>query len=202
MSMDQLDDSCDEYISITFNNLNVSGQNISNKEFDGCTFRGCDFSLTELTRCKFIECHFFQCNLSNIKLGFSKFSDISFEACKLIGVDWNQASWPSFSMPASLKFDQCTLNDSSFSGLDLESIHMQECKAHYIDFREANLSEAHLIYTDFSHSLFNKTNLSYANFSDAIAYDIDVFENNIKGTKFSRMEAVNLLESLGIELVD
>ncbi|MBF4300672.1 pentapeptide repeat-containing protein, partial [Vibrio anguillarum] len=38
--------------------------------------------------------------------------------------------------------------------------------------------------------------------SESTAYSIDVLENNVKKAKFSRYEALSLLESLGIELVD
>ena len=55
---------------------------------------------------------------------------------------------------------------------------------------------------DFANSLFNGTDLSGADFTEAINYQIDVNRNKIKGAKFSRYEAVSLLESLGIELID
>jgi uncharacterized protein YjbI with pentapeptide repeats len=59
-----------------------------------------------------------------------------------------------------------------------------------------------LSYTDFANALFGRTNLSRANFAEAINYDIDVFNNEIKAAKFSRHEAIRLLDSLDIELID
>lgn len=191
-----------EYYSQTFSDLSASGSIIEGVEFDGCTFKECDFSAATFKQCKFIECTFSNCNLSNINLGYSKFSDTRFEDSKVIGADWNKATWPTFPMPAAISFHKCILNDSSFSGLDLAELCVEECKVHDVDFREANLHEANFRYSDLSHSLFIKTVLNEADFTEAMNYDINILENRVKDAKFSRFEAVNLLENLGIELVD
>src|SRR5690606_24429697 len=101
-----------------------------------------------------------------------------------------------------LKFYQCILNDSSFFGLELHEVVMEECKAHDVDFRDAKLNGASLTYTDFSSSLFGRTNLSDADLSEATNYSIDLLANNLTNATFSRYEALSLLESLGIKLVD
>ncbi len=74
--------------------------------------------------------------------------------------------------------------------------------AHHVDFREGDFSNANFTYTDFTGCLFGNTNLTGADFSDATGYDIDIYQNVIKRAKFSRFEAVRLLDSLEIELVD
>lgn len=55
---------------------------------------------------------------------------------------------------------------------------------------------------DLSESLFNKTILYAANLTGSWDYNINVLNNTINKAKLSRLEAVLLLESLGIELVD
>ncbi len=191
-----------EYISECFKELDYSAQEISGKEFDSCTFKECDFSETILNRCKFIDCQFINCNLSVAKLQYSKFSDVEFEQCKVIGIDWTKADWPSMMFQSPLKFYKCILNDCSFFGLDMAEIVIEDCKAHDADFREGNFSKANFSYSDLSHSQFNRTNLSEADFSEASNYSIDIYNNKIGGAKFSRHEAISLLESLDIELVD
>jgi uncharacterized protein YjbI with pentapeptide repeats len=119
-----------------------------------------------------------------------------------VGVDWTRADWPRFPAAGQLNFHGCTLNDSSFFGLPLQECIFDTCKARDVDFREANLTDAHCSFTDFAGALFGKTNLSGADLSGAIDYNIDVFDNRIKGAKFSRSEAVRLLTSLEIVLVD
>lgn len=195
-------DTENEYVARTLSGLDWSGKDIVGREFDGCTFRECNFSEAAFSKCKFIDCQFIQCNLSLAKITLSKFSDVAFDECKMVGMDWTKAAWPGLALASPVKFHKCIVNDSSFFGLGLEELVMEECKAHDVDFRECNLTEASFTYTDFSHSLFRKTNLTRANFVEAINYDIDIHVNELKGAKFCRYEAARLLEGLGIELID
>ena len=57
-------------------------------------------------------------------------------------------------------------------------------------------------HTDFAGSLFNEINLAGADFTEASNCDIDVLNNGIRKAKFTRYEALDLLDSLGIELID
>ncbi|WP_281662138.1 MULTISPECIES: pentapeptide repeat-containing protein [Halomonadaceae] len=94
------------------------------------------------------------------------------------------------------------LNDSSFYGLSLQDLVLEECKAHNVDFREGDFSNSNFTYSDLSGCFFVNTNLTGADFSEASDYNIDIYRNIIKKAKFSRFEAVRLLDSLEIELVD
>lgn len=190
------------YISANFNELLLSGQKIDSTSFEDCTFTNCDFSETEFTNCKFIDCHFLQCNLSILKIKGCQFIDVVIKDSKAIGIDWTKAKWPNISLFSPLKFYQCILNDSTFMGLSLSEIVIEDCRAHEVDFRDGSFCDANFSATDFTNSFFNKTNLSGADFTEAVNYQIDINYNNLKGAKFSRHEAVYLLESLGIELVD
>ena len=200
--MDAFASNTNEYSGKHFVGLNLAGHSIVEKVFEDCEFRGCDLSGATLKQCKLIECRFMDCNLSLLNVASSKFSEVELAECKAIGINWTRASWPRLMLAAPLKFRQCILNDSSFFGLQLADLVIEDCKARDVDFREANLSSANLTYTDFANSLFNRTNLGGADFSEATNYDIDVFSNEIKRAKFSRFEAIRLLDCLEIELVD
>ncbi len=191
-----------EYFSQNFTDLNLSSNEISYKEFDSCTFKACDFSEVVFKKCKFIDCSFINCNLSIMKIEYSKFLDVVFDGCKMIGIDWTRASWPSFDLYSPIKFYNCIINDSYFFGLSLNEIVIEACKAHCVDFRGGNFSDANFSYSDFTNSLFNETDLSGANFSEATNYNINIFNNKIKRAKFCRYQAVSLLDSLDIELLD
>ncbi|MEH6473845.1 MAG: pentapeptide repeat-containing protein [Halopseudomonas sp.] len=191
-----------EYLAKRFDGLDLSGETLFSAEFDGCTFSECNFSEAVFHKCKFLDCSFVKCNLSVVRLQYSQFLEVTFDRCKVIGVDWTQATWPTIALSSSIKFSQSILNDSSFFGLNLQQLAIEDCKAQDVDFREANLREANFSHTDLSHSLFNHTNLSAANFVEAFNYHIDIHFNEVKGAAFSRHEAVSLLDSLGIELVD
>lgn len=191
-----------EYWSKNFKNLDCSGIEIFSKEFDGCTFEKCDFSNSTFNKCNFVDCEFINCNLSIVKMEYSKFSDVCFRDSKLIGINWTKLAWPRLIFCSPIKFYKSILNDSSFYGLSLQDFVLEECKAHNVDFREGDFSNSNFTYSDLSGCFFGNTNLSCADFSEAIGYDIDIYQNTIKKAKFSRFEAVRLLESLEIDLVD
>ena len=191
-----------EYVSSNFNDLILSNQKRDSIYFEDCIFKNCDFSEAKFMECEFVDCQFSQCNLSVVKINDCRFSEVVFEDSKVIGIDWTKAKWPNISLFSPIKFFKCIMNDSTFMGLSLNEIIIEECKAYEVDFREGNFCDANFTYTDFANSLFNETNLSGSDFTEALNYQIDINHNNIKGAKFSRHEAVSLLEGLGIELVD
>lgn len=192
-----------EYISVIFEQLAESENTLVAIEFENCTFKNCNFSEAVFQKCKFLECTFTQCNLSNVNLAYSKFSDVTFDQSKLIGINWTKADWPRLNFFTSLKFNECIMNDASFFGLSLNELVLENCKAHDVDFRNGSFNDAKFRNTDFTDSLFAKSNLKGADFQDAINYDINIFENDISRAIFSRDEAVRLLiNSVDIELVD
>ena len=200
--MSKLIESGAEYLSTTFSDGDFAHGKFQGVEFDACTFVNCDFSEAVFEKCRFIDCEFEKCNLSLVKLNYSRFSDVAFKSSKLVGVDWTKAAWPNISVASPIAFFQCILNDSSFFGLDLIEIRMEECKAHDVDFREGDFRDGVFDYTDFTHSLFSNTNLTSASFAESTSYDIDIHINKIKHARFSRHEAIRLLASLDIELLD
>lgn len=191
-----------EYFSQTFTGMDLAGASLSEVIFENCIFQQCNFSDVRFYKCKFVECVFTASNLSNIRVDYSKFFDTSFNESKLVGVDWTKADWPRFNFTAPISFSECIINDSSFFNLNLSKLVLEHCKAQDVDFRNGNFTTAKFIFTDFSNSLFMKTNLQEADFSEAENYDIDIFNNEIKAARFSRLEAVRLLNCLDIDLVD
>ncbi len=200
--MKQLPQGTQEYYSQTFNGIEGNSAHLTDLEFEDCTFVKCDLSDAVMIKCRFINCSFVDCNMNSIKVAHSKFMEVSFERCKLVGVDWSRAHWPSIASFEAVKFNGCLISYSSFYGLELQEIVIQECKALEVDFREGNFSSSDFSHTNFGGSLFAKTNLKKVNFEEATDYQIDVLNNDIQGAKFSRYEAVNLLQGLGIELLD
>lgn len=188
------------YLSQHFKDLDWSEKNVDSTEFDNCTFSGCNFSHASFTQCKFHECHFIRCNLSLLKVAKCSFFDTFFEETKAIGINWTHAAWPNIKLVSPLRFNKCILNDSSFLGLSLAEMIMTECKAHDVDFRDADFTEADFSHTEFTNSLFNKTILKEANFAEAINYNINIFQNDVKRAKFTLPEAMSLLQHLDIEL--
>ena len=79
---------------------------------------------------------------------------------------------------------------------------MTECRITEADFRNALLQKSDFRGSDLKGALFGNTHLENANFTQAQNTIIDLRINYLKGAIFSRYEALFLLESMGIVLVD
>jgi uncharacterized protein YjbI with pentapeptide repeats len=191
-----------ELVSEIFQGIGAERQTLRGRVFEDCGFMSCNLAETTFADCKFVDCTFTRCNLSNVKLGGTRFANTEFVESKVLGIDWTRATWPRVAVGAPLRFRECILNDSTFFGLALEELVIEDCKAHGVDFREADLARASFQRSDFANAQFGKTNLTEADFSGASNYSIDVFENRIERARFTRADALALLDSLGIELVD
>lgn len=185
-----------------FSGLELAESRHEGIEFEECHFTQCDLSGAQFRRCTFVNCTLTGCNLSMVDFAWSTLFDATFTECKLVGVDWTRLTWAPYHRDFGLRFQLCLLHHASFFGLTLQRLVLEECGLHDADLRDADLTHACLRGSDFSRAQFRKTRLGGADFSDATGYDIDVRENEVKGARFSRFEALALLESLGLELVD
>jgi uncharacterized protein YjbI with pentapeptide repeats len=195
-------DNGSEFVAKTIKNVALDKHEMVSVVFDACEFKDCHFGSAVFTRCKFVDCVFVECNLSNAKIAGSKFLNAEFSHCKMIGINWPEATWLSIAASPQLTFWNSNLNDSSFFGLKLHEMVIQNCTAHSVDFRAADLTRADLTGTDLQESLFGKTILIEADLSGATNYNIDVLDNNVRKARFSRHEALGLLSGFDIELVD
>jgi uncharacterized protein YjbI with pentapeptide repeats len=89
-----------------------------------------------------------------------------------------------------------------FANLNLPDTVLSAKEFEDCEFRDGNFTGADFNHTDFAGALFGRTRLTSVDFTEAVNYDIDVFNNDIRKAKFSRYEAVRLLDSLEIELVE
>lgn len=192
----------EEYNEQTFKSIDIESGSLEGKAFYDCSFQNCKFNDGELIKCRFNDCTFENCNLTMTKVQGSSFRNVTFKKCKIIGVNWTSASWPNVNMSRAVEFDDCILDSCIFSGLFLQEMKMEGCHSHHIDFSESDCEYASFIQSDLEGSIFEHTNLIKADFTDAINYTIDIFNNKLKGAKFSLPEAERLLLSLDIEIID
>ena len=82
------------------------------KIFENCTFSKCNFSSTNFKQSKFLDCRFEHCDLSNMEIRGASLRSVNFSDCKLIGVNWTNASAISH-----LVIENCILNYSNFKQL-------------------------------------------------------------------------------------
>jgi uncharacterized protein YjbI with pentapeptide repeats len=185
-----------------FKNLDIAHAHIKSVTFHDCTFDHCRFTEVVFQNCRFVNCVFKDCDLSLTQIPNCSFAGTRFTNTKIIGVNWTQAHWPEEGIWSPVEFKKCALNHSTFLGLDLSGIKMERCEAINIDFREANLSQADFAFTDLKDSLFQSTILTGADLSNTVNYQIDPSQNNIQNARFSLPEAMALLYSMDIQIVD
>ena len=191
-----------DHFEQTFHSLKAAQLPLQGVTFEACQFVDCDFSANVWHSVRLQECQFTRCNLGLWQLPYSELASVQFDDCKLLGVDWTRVAWPSLALTPRLQFRHCLLDDSSFFGLALDEMVLTGCQARDVDFRDCHLRRADLRDSDLAHSLFGNTDQRATNLTEARDYDIDLRHNQLKGAKFSRFEALRLLDSLEIELVD
>ena len=176
-----------------FTGLSVTDETLNNRTFEECTFDTCSFINTKLARCRFLSCRFKDCTLSAVTPMDSRFIEVSFANCKVIGIDWTKTQ-----QFQDIAFKNCQLNFSNFRLMKIPKIIMPDCEVKDSDFGEADLSSGDFKNTDFEKTRFFKTNLTGADFKGARNYFIDIKNNNIKKAKFSYPDVLTLLNSLDI----
>jgi fluoroquinolone resistance protein len=190
------------YADQVFKEIHLERGELVSSEFYDSVFVRCSFAESVFRNCRFVNCVFQGCDLSLVRVPETRFSSTRFENSKVIGVNWTQADWPTAGLGNPVGFFKSAISHSTFIGLSLKGIQIKDCVAVDVDFREADLSQADFSGTDLSKSIFGNTILSEADFSRARNYHIDPAQNVLKQAKFSLPEAMSLLYSLDIVLVE
>lgn len=189
------------YEDLLFSGLDLGAEVLSEVVFSGCRFERCSFSGGEWYRCALLDCGFDECDLSNLKVPGSRFVDVAFRRCKLLGVDWTLAGDRTASkLPLSFSFEDCVVSLCGFFGLSLKNSRLLRCTAIEADFAETDLSGCDCRETDFAKARFLHTNLSKADFSGARNYQIDPTANTVKRARFTLPEAVALLQAFDLRI--
>jgi fluoroquinolone resistance protein len=180
----------------------MDGGECAASTFEACEFVEGSFPESVWRSCRFVDCRFHRCDLSLAAMPESKLARVEFVDCRLIGINWTEAEWPDIELPAPILFRACALNHSTFLGLDLHDLEIVDCMAKDVDFREADLRGADFSGTNLAESLFLHTVLEGANLGTALNYMISPADNQLAGAKFSLPEAIALLYSMDIDIVE
>jgi uncharacterized protein YjbI with pentapeptide repeats len=191
------------YAGQTFKHVDLKTETLEEVEFSECTFIRCDFSEAVLRNCRLIDCAFEKCVLRLTEVPGSTCARVRFRECDLPGVNWSDADWSGWATKTgSLSFDNCNLRYCIFFGLTLTDFTLTDCNAHEVNFAEATLKGADFSGTDFSGTVFLRTDLTEANFAGATRYTLNLDDNITTDAKFALPEAIRLLHTLDIILVD
>lgn len=191
-----------EFTEQTFRKVTLEQTAVHGSAYYGCRFAFCTLREVTFQACRFVDCTFQDCDLCVLRVPETQFQDTTFQRCQLLGVDWTLAAWSQYLTEASISFNACTLDYSTFFGLALAKIKFENCRSHEVDFSEADLNHAVFTGTDLTGSRFRHTNLSHADFAGATNYAIDLSINNVKQARFAMPEALALLYGMDIVLLE
>jgi fluoroquinolone resistance protein len=178
----------------TFSGLLWSGRQMKDEIYENCTFENCDFSDGLFSFCKFVDCRFNNCNMSMLQFTGSLMNNISFENCKLLGINFSDCNDSVF----TVKFRGCLVDYCSFAKKRLMKTLFQDSSVKNVDFSECDLTKAIFSNCDLLNSVFYKTILKEADLLTALNYNIDPEMNNIRRAKFSIGGVAGLLNKYEI----
>ena len=182
--------------STTFESLDFSEQPIQDGEYTKCIFTNCNFSKTNFKGTDFVDCTFKGCNFALALLDNTGLKNVTFIACKLIGINFGACSNFLF----EVSFRDCHLDYSSFFQKKLKKTNFTECSLKEVDFEQADLSSASFNNCDLYNSRFIGTNLEKADFRTAINYTFDPEINKMKGARFAYSGISGLLAKYNIDI--
>lgn len=171
--------------------------NIYDFEFVDCVFENCKFIECNITHCTFSECKFINCSfvgnrMKDISLLFSEFIE-----CTIVGVSWLDLQAGSITFPIA-KLQRCYLKYNDFEKMNFKKFDFEESSIIDSNFVRCNLSESNFKNCDLKNTHFAECDLKKSDFRKAKGYEINMIDNQIKGAKFTYIDAINLLKYFDI----
>lgn len=163
-------------------------------EYENCQFRNYDFSECNLSDFVFTDCEFQYCNLSLIKLTNTTLRDVKFQNCKMLGLHFDDCN----EFALSFRFENCTLDHSSFFSTKIIKTIFKDSRLHEVDFSECDLTNSSFFNCDLGGALFDNTNLEKTDFLTSYGYSLDPERNRLKKTIFSSNGLPGLLSKYDI----
>jgi uncharacterized protein YjbI with pentapeptide repeats len=122
--------------------------------------------------------------------------DVSFKACRLMGVDFaDVAQFPIVS------FEDCNLKYASFASLPLKKVSFKRCSLIEATFLEVGLSDARFEDCQLAGARFDGCDLRRARFNGAQELFIDPAKNKLKDAQVPLETAVLIASSLGLKVL-
>lgn len=138
---------------------------------------------------RFIDCVFNSCDLSNCDIEHASFQNVIFRDCKMIGLRFNTCD----SILFSAEFQNCNLNHSIMSQMNLKQTLFRDCSLQRVDFTGTDLTEASLLNCDLEGTFFENTILNKAILSGSTHLVLDPEFNQVKNMKIEAAQLPGLL---------
>ena len=177
--------------------VDLSAEVLATVEAVDTTFERMVLVGTTLRRWSLESSRFRACDLSNALLGDSAIEGVTFEACKLVGVDFGGAR----AMAFEARFESCTLRLARFGGMSLRDSRFVSCDLRDVDFAGADCRGVSFEDCDLTGALFEGTDLRKADLSGARGVALVPEQNQIKGARISTELALHLARQRGFVVV-
>jgi len=153
-----------------------------------------DFSWMKLSWKNFINCKFEKCNLSNVIINDTTLNNVDFIKSKIMWIKFNKIK----QILSNFNFFDCNIILCDFKSLKMTNTIFRDSKIFESDFYYTNLEWADFSFCEMQNTIFEKTILKKACFLWSSWFFIDPNKNNLIKAKFSRDNAIELLNSLDI----
>jgi fluoroquinolone resistance protein len=163
-------------------------------EYDGSKFTQLDLSGADLSGYSFLDCQFLHCNLGNMKLQGTAMKSVSFQDCKLTGLQFTDCHPFLF----AVSFTNCRLEYASFHGKSMKGTKFIRCDLTEVDFTEADLTRSIFEDCGLGGSQFNGANLERVDLRTSEGFMIDPRTTKLKKAMFRLSGLPGLLTAYDI----
>ncbi|QWA13025.1 Qnr family pentapeptide repeat protein [Sodalis ligni] len=211
----------------TFTEQKISRGQLTSGIIQNCHFLRCRFDQADLSECQFMHCSFYDdqqrtgCSFqgANIKetcfshcdLTMADFRNTEALGCEMLeckgqGADFRGASFMNRLTSRSF-FCSASLTKNNFSYANFQNVVLEKCQLTGNRWSEANILGANFSGSDMSESEFGHIEWSSANFTHCDLThsdlgDLNLRKVNLDGVKIDSWQQTQLLEKLGIIVVN
>lgn len=177
-----------------FTKVDFTHVSLAEYSFFNCVFEQCVFIDSVWDNAKFYSCIFNVYNLSFVNVKDSLLQDVTFNECKLVGIEFYKVNKTFFSVAiVQSSLLNCNFSDLFMKGTSFKGSRLKECC-----FKNTQLEGTDFSETDLQETIFRKCNLNKANFKRAKNYSLDITHNKVKNAVFTYPDVMYLLKYFNI----
>ncbi len=165
----------------------------------GAEYERVRFQRCALTGARFVGCHldevtFVNCELTTASFMNSTLRDVKFVGCRMMGINWTNVRPLTF----SVRFEQCRLDNSTFSGMKLKGLHCIDCGLTGVDFSSCDLTSSRFPKCDMVGAILRHATLIQADLTGTRGCFFDVRTCKMRGTRIGIEMAAQMVRDLGM----
>ncbi|MCT8344252.1 MULTISPECIES: Qnr family pentapeptide repeat protein [Photorhabdus] len=209
---------CDEKIGRN----QFTGKVIENSKFLNCDFSGADLSETQFIGCQFYDqesqmgCNFSHavlkdasfksCDLSMVNFRNANALGIEIRECRAQGSDFRGTSFVNM-ISSRVWFCRAYITKSNLSYANFSKVILEKCELWENRWNGANILGANFSGSDLSGGEFaafdwRAANFTHCNLTNSMLGELDIRSINLEGVKIDTYQASELMERLGIVVME